>query len=144
MGLIEMNELEYEKLKQSLTRLKEQYEFFQSNKDDFSGLVEEAMKESIIKRFDICFDTLWKHLKIFTPEEAGLHTMPNSPLAIFRIAHESGVIEREMQERLVNYNKVRGEAAHDYSLEKADIALGAVGDFIADATELYEQMTEEK
>ena len=144
MGLIEMSKLEYEKLAQSLERLKDQYEFFQSNEADFSGLVEEAMKESIIKRFDICFDTLWKHLKIFTPEEAGLHTMPNSPLAIFRIAHESGVIDQGMQERLVGYNKVRGEAAHDYSLEKADAALGAVGDFIADATELYEQMTEEK
>ena len=128
----------------SLERLKEQHEFFKSNEETLSGNLKEGIQESVIKRFEVCYDTLWKHLKKFTLEKSGLPAMPNSPMPIFRITHENGLIDQGMHERLVSYNEARGNSAHDYSMEKAEETLNKVGNFIQDATELYEQMTEQE
>ena len=57
-----MNKTSYEKLVKFLKRLKEQYANY-TNKKDRSVLDEEGVKESVIKRFEVCYDTLWKHLK---------------------------------------------------------------------------------
>ena len=67
--------------------------------------------------------------EIYAREKSGLPAMPNSPMPIFRITHENGLIDQGMHERLVNYNKARGNSAHDYSMEKAEETLNKVGDF---------------
>ena len=138
-----MNEVDYDKLKKSLDRLVEQYEFFNLNEHTLSGNIKEGIKESVIKRFEICYDTLCKCFKKFTQEKAGL-PMPNSPTPLFRKAHESILIDRGMLERLVDYNDLRNAATHDYSEVKADKSFNKIGDFIQDATELYKQMSEDQ
>ena len=138
-----MNEVDYDKLKKSLDRLVEQYEFFNLNEHTLSGNIKEGIKESVIKRFEICYDTLCKCFKKFTQEKAGL-PMPNSPTPLFRKAHESILIDRGMLERLLDYNDLRNAATHDYSEVKADKSFNKIGDFIQDATELYKQMSEDQ
>ena len=136
-----MSEVDYEKLTQSLENLIEQHDNYLTLDDQNLSVVnQKAVKNSVIKCFEICYDTLWKHLKKYTQEKSGLPNMPSSPLPIFRIAHENLIMDQEMQERLTSYNGLRGDTAHDYSMAKSKKALPIIGAFIQDATELYEEM----
>ena len=141
-----MSEVDHEKLRRSLERLEEQYVFFKSNEEMLSGNLKEAVQESVIQRFETCYDTLWKHLKRYFENEGLLH-VPGSPNPIFRTAHENGLIENlnDWIDRNDSYSKMRIDTTHDYSMEKAERNLGdKVGNFIQDATELYEQMAEQR
>ena len=140
-----MATINYEKLEKSLTELKEQYGSFMTlDKQGLSAVNQRAVKNSVVKCFEICYDTLWKHIKKYLSEEKGLVELQNSPIPIFRSAHENMLIDKESLERLVNYNKIRGDAAHDHNIEKARAALDKLGAFIEDAAEIYETMSAEE
>jgi nucleotidyltransferase substrate binding protein (TIGR01987 family) len=100
------------------------------------------MKESCIQRFEICFDTSWKHLKKYMEEEHGIVDIANSPNVIFKQAFASKIIEDA--ELWIEFNKKRGDTTHDYSGNKADEAFIVIGDFIKEAIDLYETMTGEE
>ena len=139
-----MSKTNYEKLEKSLARLKEQYEFFKSNEKTLSGNIKEAVKESTIKRFDICYDTLLKHLRKFMKEQLGMSEVKDSPIDIFRKAKNAGIINEDMQKQLHHYKEIRNNSAHDYSEKEAQKTIGIIEDFIADVSEIYQKMTEEE
>ncbi len=135
-----MSETDYEKLEKSLERLREQYENFGLDKKGRSRIDKEAIKESVIKRFDICFDTLIKHLRKFMEEQLGMSEIRDHAIEIFRKARQSGIIDSEMQEQLNNYRKIRNNSAHSYSEEEAQKTLDIIDDFIEDVSEIYQTM----
>ena len=140
-----MNKADYEKLEKSLDELKEQYESFLTlDEQGLSEVNQRAVKNSVIKCFEICYDTLWKHIKKYLQEQYGLAQLKNSPIAIFRNAFENLLFDKDIHKRLVHYNKIRNDAAHDYSIEKAMAALDEIGDFIQDAAEIYQAMIQEE
>ncbi len=140
-----MSKTNYEKLEKSLERLKEQYaNYLELDSQNLSEINKEAVKESLIKRFDICYDTLWKSVKKHL-EDQGLTKMPNSPVGIFREAHKNLLIEdlEIWVDKEKGYNQTRIDSTHDYSEEKAKGVLSQVSDFIEDATEIFEKLTAE-
>lgn len=136
--------IEYDKLKKSLKRLEEQYQNYLKvdSDENLSALVKEAVKESVIQRFETCYDTLWKHLKKYLEGEIGLPNVPNGPKPIFRLANENNLIVSI--EKWFEYGQARIDTSHDYSEEKANIAMEKVYFFIEDTIALYEQITKEK
>ena len=130
-----MNKTNYEKLKKSLSRLKEQYENY-TNEKKRSTLDEEAVKESVIRRFEICNDTLWKHLKKYLTDKESLANIPNSPNGVFRIAYEAKLIDEKIFERWINYNSLRCMAVHNLDKVKMKTSLDKIGDFIQDADKI--------
>ena len=139
-----MSKTNYEKLEKSLARLKEQYEFFKSNEQTLSGNIKEAVQESIIKRFDICYDTLLKHLRKFMEEQLGMPEVKDFATEIFRKAKNAGIIDEEMQKQLHHYREIRNNSAHNYSEEEAQKTIEIIEDFMADVSEIYQNMTEEE
>ncbi len=139
-----MKKVDYEKLKKSLERLKEQYEFFKSNEETLSGNIKEGIKESVIKRFDICYDALVKHLKKFMEEQLGIPNVKDFAIGIFRKAKENEVINEDTQKQLNHYRAIRNNSAHDYSEEEAQKTLEIIEDFIADVSEIYQKLREEQ
>lgn len=137
-----MSKKDYEKLEKSLERLREQYMFFKANEQSLSDKnIQEAVQESVIQRFEVCYDTFWKHLKICL-ENQGLTDLPNSPNPIFKIAHKNNLIG-DVEDWVSDpngYTRMRINTAHDYSREKAAQTLEKVGDFIEDVTESYQMM----
>ena len=135
--------IDYNKLKKSIKRLEEQYQNYISIKEDEGTtlLIKEAVKESVIQRFETCYDTVWKHLKKYLEEELGLPDVPNSPKPIFRLANENN-FNLDI-EKWFEYGQSRIDTSHDYSGEKAGIALERVGDFLEDTILLYEKLTKE-
>ena len=140
-----MKKTNYEKLEKSLYRLKKQYEnFLNLDKQNLSEINKEAIKESVIQRFESCYDSFWKSLKKYLQEEGVLAEQVISPKPIFRKAHEAGLIDKEDLERFFNYVDLRIGTSHDYSLAKAEEALKKMGDFIQDVLHIYNQLVENK
>ena len=127
-----------EKLKKSIYRLKRQYEnFLNLNQRDIPSLDKEAIKESVIQRFAVCHDTLWKHLKKYLREKEKLVDLPNSPNGVFRKFYEVKGIDKSLLERLLEYNQLRVDISHDYSEVKAKNSLDQIQTFIKDVEEIY-------
>ncbi len=138
-----MSETDYEKLEKSLGRLKEQYaNYLRLDEQCLPPITGEAIKESAIKRFDICYDTLLTHLKKFMEEELGLPEVRDVPVEIFRQAKEGGVIDTAMQKQLNAHRKIRNNSAHTYSEEMAKKTLDDIEIFIEDVAEIYQTMTD--
>ena len=135
--------IDYENFRKSLKNLELQYENHQNLDATFPELTElirEGIAESVIQRFETCYDTMWKVMKRYLGEELGIPDIPNSPRPVFRIAHENDLLASPV-ERWMDYIQARIDTSHDYSGEKAMRALGMVGDFVKDAVRLYEAMS---
>jgi len=134
--------IDYTKYQKALKHLELQYENF-SNLDERTDLQEidrEAVAESVIQRFETCYDCQWKILKRYLNEELGVPELPNSPKPIFRIAFENKLLASDVNQWL-KYADSRIDTSHDYSEGKAQEALSRMKDFIDDAIGLYQTMT---
>ena len=134
--------INFEKLRLSLARLEEQYDNYLHLDTALSQLNQEAVIESTIQRFEVCFDTMWKALARYLSEDVGIPDVPNGPKLIFRIAYENGIISNPSQDWF-RYNRARIDTSHDYDGKKAHACLAIVGDFLSDTIGLYQIMTGE-
>ena len=132
--------IEYDKFQLSLKRLEEQYDNHQNGDHERSELDREGIAESVIQRFETCYDCLWKVLKRYLAEELGVAEMPNSPKPIFRIAHENHLLASSLEQWL-RYADARIDTSHDYDGDKALNCLELVPDFVDDAIGLYQTMS---
>jgi nucleotidyltransferase substrate binding protein (TIGR01987 family) len=134
--------IDYEKFQKSLKHLELQYQNYRQidERTDLGELDKEAIEESVIQRFETCYDCLWKILKRYLTEEAGLADTPNSPKPIFRLAFENKLLMPGI-EQWINYANARIDTSHDYSGEKVKDTLLLMKDFIGDAIDLYITMT---
>jgi hypothetical protein len=134
--------INYDKLQKSLKHLEAQYANYQTIGDraELGELEKEAIAESVIQRFETCYDTLWKALKRYLNEELGLPELPNSPWPLFQIAAENHLYTNDVMQ-WKKYVDARIGTSHDYSDSKAEEALILMGDFISDAIDLYITMT---
>jgi len=134
--------IDYDKFQKALKHLELQYANYQSaqERSELTEIDREAIAESVIQRFETCYDTLWKDLKRYLIEELGLADVPNSPKPILKLASENGLFTASV-EQLLTYADARTNTSHDYSGDKAAETLAIVGDFIDDAIGLYQTMT---
>jgi len=73
------------------------------------------VRDSAIKRFELCFDLAWKSIKIYASQE-GLEC--GSPRACFKIAFQLGLIEHD--EKWLKMIDDRNLSAHLYKEEHSD------------------------
>ena len=134
--------IDYDKLKKSLKHLELQFDNYKLAQDrpELTDIDREAIAESVIQRFETCYDTLWKDLKRYLIEDIGLADVPDSPKKILRLADQNDLFAATVEQWL-KYADARTSTAHDYSGEKAAEVLLIVGDFIDDAIGLYQTMT---
>lgn len=100
----------------------------------------EAIKESLIQRFEICYDTLWKTLKRYLVEELGVPEVLNSPRALFRIAAENKLLHPNAEQWL-RYAGAGTHTPHNHSGKKSRGATALMGSFIPDAISLLAKKT---
>ncbi len=131
--------IDYDKFRMSLKRLEEQHENYKQLDDSLPDLLKEGIAESVIQRFETCFDCLWKVLKRYLHEELGIADVGNSPKSVFRSANENRLFVAPLEQWL-HYLRVRNDTAHDYSNEKAQDCIEKIPDFIDDAIGIYQTM----
>ncbi len=134
--------IDYDKFRMSLKRLEEQHENYRTLDTSLPDLIQEAVDESVIQRFETCYDCLWKVLKRYLIYDLGIADAPNSPKPIFRVAYENNLFVASMQQWL-QYAEARIDTSHDYDGEKAAACIALVSDFIDDAIGLYQTMSGE-
>ena len=132
--------IEYNNFQKSLKNLEAQFENYRTLDDNLPKIIQEAVAESVIQRFEICWDCLWKLLKRHLQEEIGLPTVPNGPNPVLRLANENQLLPGSVEQWL-RYGKARVATAHDYSGKKANDALNIMGSFIDDAIRLYQALS---
>ncbi len=137
--------IDYTKFKKALKHLELQYENhkLKSKQDNLSLIDREAIAESVIQRFETCYDCLWKVLKRYLIEELGIPDVPTSPRGIFRLADENKLFTSGL-DVWFGYVDARIDTSHDYSEEKAYSVLDIMENFIADAIDLYIVMTQKE
>ena len=86
--------IEYDKFRLSLKRLEEQNRNYRQGNPMLSNLDREGIAESVIQRFETCYDCLWKVMKRYLTEELGVVETPNSPKPVFRLAYENYLLTR--------------------------------------------------
>ena len=132
--------IDYDKFRLSLKRLEEQYQNHREQDDTLPDLTREAIAESVIQRFETCYDCLWKALRRYLIEGLGLADIPNGPKPIFRLAHENHLFATPLEQWL-QYAEARIGTSHDYDSKKAEACLMLMPDFIDDAIGLYQTMS---
>ncbi|MCI0655389.1 MAG: nucleotidyltransferase substrate binding protein [Methylococcaceae bacterium] len=132
--------IEYDKFQRALKHLELQFENYRTLDDGQPELIREAVAESVIQRFETCYDCMWKVMKRYLIEEIGLSDVPNGPKPLARLANENYLLKPDV-EAWMDYINARIGTAHDYSGEKAKAALAIMGDFIRDAITLYQTMS---
>ncbi len=132
--------IDYDKFRLFLLRLEEQNENHKQQNPVLSDLDREAIAESVIQRFETCYDYLWKVLKRHLAEELGLADLPNSPKPILRLAFKNDLLDVPLAQWF-RYAKARISTSHDYDGRKAKACLALVPDFIDDAIGLYRTMS---
>jgi len=134
--------IEYDKFQKALKHLELQHENYRTLDSAQPDLIQEAVAESVIQRFETCYDCMWKVLKHYLQDELGLPEVPNSPKPLFRMAFENNLFASTLEQWLL-YADLRIGTAHDYSGEKAQAALAVMGDFIDDAVGLFQTLSGE-
>lgn len=132
--------IDYDKFKKALKHLQLQYDNYKDLGSEQPQLIREAVAESVIQRFETCYDCLWKVLKRYLMEELGLPDVPNSPKPMFRRAYENNLFASTIDAWL-KYADARIGTSHDYSGQKAADALKLMDDFIDDAIGLYQTIS---
>ena len=63
--------IDYGNFSKALKNLELQYDNYKNLDDELPELMKEAVSESVIQRFEICYDTMWKILKRHLQEVLG-------------------------------------------------------------------------
>lgn len=134
--------IDYSNFSTSLKNLETQHEHLLNLPSSFPAYVHEGMTESVIQRFEICYDALWKVLRRYLIESLGLAEVPSSPLPILRIANANQLLAAG-GEQWELYVETRISTTHDYDGEKAAEAVALMPEFISDAIGLHTAMTGE-
>lgn len=132
--------IDYDKFQKALKHLELQNNNHQTIDESLDLLLREAVAESVIQRFETCYDCLWKVLKRYLDEELGIPELPNSPKPLLRIAAENKLFRAPIEDWLA-YADARTDTAHDYSEEKMQGVLVLMPAFVDDAIGLYQTMT---
>ena len=119
--------IDYGNLEKSLRHLELQFRNYQQaqNRPELTAIDREAIAESVIQRFETCYDCLWKILKRYLTEDRGLPDVPNSPKPILKLAGQNNLLSSSVQQWL-RYADARIDTAHDYSSTKAADTIGIV------------------
>lgn len=103
-----------EKLNLAYNSLKEMIEFGNTANISLEKF-DEALRDSIIKKFEYTFELSWKTLKAYLENEG--YEEISSPKKVLKQAFESGIIKDE--ESWANMLEARNSTAHTYDEEKA-------------------------
>ena len=132
--------IDYDKFRLSLKRLEEQHEHHRGLDEALPEWMRKGIAESVIQRFETCYDCLWKVLRRYLNAGLGIAEPPNSPKPLIRLAHENGLFASPLEQWL-EYAEARINTSHDYDGEKAKTCLASMPGFIDNAIGLYQTMT---
>ncbi len=132
--------MDYAQLKTAIQRFGEMLQAYRNNANR-PPLEQEAVQDSLIKRFEYTLEVAWKICKKHLEEEGFAEAVTGSPKSIIRLAAQRNLISNP--EAWFNYLQFRQDTSHDYSSDKAEAVLDIVEGFYEDVVNLYRGLTGE-
>lgn len=86
----------------------------------------DELRDSVIKRFELCTDVFWKTLQSILTEQYG--NALASPKPVIREAIANGIIPAD--ERYIDIIDLRNELAHNYHEEFAELAYDRIREYV--------------
>ena len=133
--------MDFDQLKKAISRLEEMLNAYKDDTADRTELEQDAIQDSLVKRFEYTLEVAWKSCKRYLFEEGFVEAATGSPKSIMRLAFEHGIIQNS--KNWIEYINARQDTSHDYSEEKADHVLAVVDNFLNDTVGLYQKMSGE-
>ncbi len=137
-----MAQIQYDNFQKTLELLDSMNECYNSDNSSLQWQIKEALSESVVHRFTVCWDCLLKALKRYLSEDAGYPDVPIKPKELIRFAYKEGTITTS-PEKWFEYLEARNSCTHEYNYKKAQESIQLINDFIGDAKDLYETMSKE-
>ncbi len=119
-------------LAETLNRLGEMFGQYQQA-DQLPALLQEAVQESLLQRFEYTLEIAWKSGKRYLVEGEG-YDKEMGPRTVLRLCGELGLLKAE---NWLLYLQARQNIAHDYNRQKAEMVLDLITDFYADVRHFY-------
>jgi nucleotidyltransferase substrate binding protein (TIGR01987 family) len=132
--------MDYTQLKTAIQRFGEMLEAYRNNAGR-PPLEQEAVQDSLIKRFEYTLEVAWKICKKHLEEEGFAEAATGSPKSIIRLAAQRNLISNP--EAWFNYLQFRQDTSHDYSSDKAEAVFDIAEAFYEDIVNLYRGLTGE-
>lgn len=132
--------MDYAQLKTAIRRFGEMLDAYRNNAGR-PALEQEAVQDSLIKRFEYTLEMAWKICKKHLEEEGFAEAATGSPKSIIRLAAQRNLISDP--ESWFTYLQFRQDTSHDYSSDKAEAVLDITEGFYQDVVDLYRAMTGE-
>ena len=133
--------MNFDQFKKAIARFEEMLNAYKDESTERTELEKEAIRDSLVKRFEYTLEVAWKSCKRYLREEGFTEATTGSPKSIMRLAGEAGIIPSA--EGWIHYINARQSTSHDYSDEKVDQVLAVVDDFYKDVIALYQTMSGE-
>lgn len=109
---------------EAIVRLLDAFEIainlYHEAKDDWTVAiaVREAFRDSIIKRFELSYDLLWKYLREYIGLSQGIYA--DSPRKVFDLCFQYGITNADEGQLLFNMIKSRNLTTHTYDVDLAN------------------------
>lgn len=132
--------MDYTQLKTAIQRFGEMLDAYRNNASR-PPLEQEAVQDSLIKRFEYTLEVAWKICKKHLEEEGFAEAAAGSPKSIIRLAAQRNLINNP--ETWFNYLRFRQDILQDYPSIKAESLFDIDKTFYEDVVKLYRGMTGE-
>jgi nucleotidyltransferase substrate binding protein (TIGR01987 family) len=132
--------MDYIQLKTAIQRFGEMLRAYRNNTSR-PPLEQEAVQDSLIKRFEYILEVAWKTCRKHLEGEGFAKAASGSPKSIMRLAAQRNLIDNP--EAWFSCLQFRQDTSHDYSSDNAETALDVAEDFYRDVVNLYKGMTGE-
>lgn len=132
--------MDYTQLKTAIQQFGEMLDAYRNNADR-PPLEQEAVQDSLIKRFEYTLEIAWKICKKHLEEEGFAEATTGSPKSIIRLAAQRNLITNP--EAWFTYLQFRQNISRDYPNIKAEVVSDISKDFFEDVVNLYQGMTGE-
>ncbi len=131
-----MSKTNIEILERAFSQFESMYNHYKTNLDNQDELGQEAIKESLVQRFEYTLELSWKILARYIYEDLGIEVM-KAPKPILREAGKLEILDTEMWLKFV---ECRNRASHTYQQETLLDILFVMDDFYTHVKNLIEYL----
>jgi len=117
----------HEKFLASLNALERSIKVF--SRTDIDSDVRENLVASIVKHFEMSYESSWKFLKLYL--EVRYSEIVDSPKKVFRECFALGVIDEKTTKELLDISEARNATTHDYDEENAQEICKRINNYYA-------------
>lgn len=106
---------------------------------DISENIREHLVASIIKHYELCYESLWKFLKLYL--EKRYAEIEDSPKKVFRKCFAVGLMDEQTTKELLDISESRNSTTHSYDEENAQEVCKRIDQYYRTFTQLEHIMS---